>query len=144
MKSKRDEIIFEEEKLFYIKKIIREMNKELDAIIVEGKRDEDAFLSLGFEKKIIKCSSKDLEEIEKDIKRLKKENSKIKIAILTDFDEKGRNLNKKIKAYLQSKGFIIENFYRNKIKEIAFDIREIEDLRKRFVNLDKIFLKMFL
>lgn len=142
MKCLRKNIIINGEKIFHIKKIVSEMNENLDAIIVEGKRDENVFISLGFKKKIIKCSSKDLEDIEREIKDLKDEwrekNYKIKVAILTDFDEKGRDLNKKIKAYLQQRGIVIENFYRSKIKEMANDIKEIEDLNKRvlsFINL---------
>ncbi|MEM5870680.1 MAG: toprim domain-containing protein, partial [Candidatus Aenigmatarchaeota archaeon] len=111
-----------------------DMNKNIDAIIVEGKRDESVFISLGFSKKIIKCSSKDLESIEQEIKKLKNKDEKIKVSIFTDFDEKGRELNKKIKAYLQKNGIVIENFYRSKMKEIAFNLKEIEELNREISN----------
>ncbi|MBU5678578.1 MAG: hypothetical protein QXJ96_01435 [Candidatus Aenigmatarchaeota archaeon] len=130
MRCLRKNILIKEEKLFYIKKMVIDMNNNIDAIIVEGRHDEDVFLSLGFQKKIIKCSSKDLETIKDELKNLKRRNEKIKVAIFTDFDEKGKELNKKIKEYLQKNGIIIENFYRSKMKEIAIDIREIEDLNR--------------
>ncbi|MEM5812796.1 MAG: hypothetical protein QXL09_02140 [Candidatus Aenigmatarchaeota archaeon] len=134
MKNLRKDILMRGERLFYIKKMIEDMNKNIDAIIVEGKRDESVFISLGFSKKIIKCSSKDLESIEQEIKKLKNKDEKIKVSIFTDFDEKGRELNKKIKAYLQKNGIVIENFYRSKMKEIAFNLKEIEELNREISN----------
>lgn len=143
MRHSRKSILTKGEKLLSIKKMVMEMNEIVDAIIVEGKSDENVFISLGFRKKIIKCSSKDLETIKEELKNLKlgdnkRTKEKIKVAIFTDFDEKGKELNKKIKAYLQKNDIIIENFYRNKFKEIAFEIREIEDLNKMISNFKMI------
>lgn len=134
MRKTKKEVLSNGERIFNIKRIVIEMNERLDAIIVEGKKDENVFTSLGFKKKIVKCSSKDLESIEREIRDVKYKNYKIKVAIFTDFDERGKYLNKKIKAYLQQRGIIIENFYRSKIKDIAFDVKEIEDLNKRVAD----------
>ena len=98
---------FDEEKVV---KLIKELNKRI--IIVEGLKDEKALKQL-VKTQLIRCNANP-----------NSVSSKIKgkeVVILTDFDEEGENLFKKIKTNLQA----------NKIKVN-------ESLRREFYNIFKI------
>jgi 5S rRNA maturation endonuclease (ribonuclease M5) len=82
----------DEEKLEIILKNLRET-----AIIVEGKWDEKALKSLGL-KDIIAINGRPLYQIA-EIANTKKD-----LVILTDFDKKGRQIEKKLRYLLQKRG----------------------------------------
>jgi 5S rRNA maturation endonuclease (ribonuclease M5) len=82
----------DEEKLEIILKSLRET-----AIIVEGKRDEKALKSLGL-KDIIAINGRPLYQIAEIA------NTKKNLVILTDFDKKGRQIEKKLRCLLQKRG----------------------------------------
>ena len=79
---------------------LEEIIKELDGklIVVEGKKDEKALKSLGL-KDIIAISGRPLYEITEVALNTKKE-----VVILTDFDKKGRQIEKKLRSLLQKHG----------------------------------------
>jgi len=129
MKNLRYFLEEENEKLIEIKNIINSLNSEVDLIIVEGEKDKRALIKAGFKKEIIKCSSLSLAEIEERIFEISK-NKKLRVAILTDFDEKGKEMNKLFVSHFQGIGIKINSFYRNKIKEIMEKRNMIESLGK--------------
>ena len=109
-----------------------EMNFTIDAIIVEGPHDKKTLKILGFKKPIIKCSRTRLSHIE--IADYVSKNFS-KITILTDFDEEGRKLNKKLKKHLERKDVKIEELYRRKfwrlLKEVGIlTLESIYGLKK--------------
>jgi 5S rRNA maturation endonuclease (ribonuclease M5) len=129
MRSFRNYLEKENDRANELKNIINSLNSEIDVIIVEGEKDRKALIKAGFKKEIIKCSSLSLAEIESKIFEISK-NKKLRIAIFTDFDEKGKEMNKLFVSHLQSFGIKINSFYRNKIKEIMGEKKVIESLEK--------------
>jgi 5S rRNA maturation endonuclease (ribonuclease M5) len=85
--------LIDEEKL---KKILEDFEDKL--IIVEGKRDKKALKSLGM-KDIIAINGRPLYMVAEIALKDKKE-----IVILTDFDKKGRDIEKRLKNLLQKHG----------------------------------------
>ena len=76
-----------------ITKMVRDLEEKL--VIVEGKRDKKALKSLGV-KNIIAINGRPLYEVAEIASKSKKE-----IVILTDFDKKGREIEKGLKNLLQ-------------------------------------------
>ncbi|MEM7826884.1 MAG: hypothetical protein QXQ40_01525 [Candidatus Aenigmatarchaeota archaeon] len=107
---------------YELKRIIERMNYEADAVVVEGLRDEKALIRLGFKNKIIKCAMHDIAEIEGFTEKCSS------IAILTDFDEHGKKLNRSISSYLQCRGIKVRGFYRKKIREVLKNRNTIESI----------------
>jgi len=129
MRNFREYLKIENEKLLELKNVIDSLNSDIDVIIVEGEKDRRALIKAGCKKEIIKCSSLSLAEIENKIFEISK-NKKLRVAILTDFDEKGKEMNKLFVSHFQSIGIKINQFYRNKIKEIMGERKMIESLIK--------------
>jgi 5S rRNA maturation endonuclease (ribonuclease M5) len=129
MRNFRKDLEIENEKLMELKNIINSLNSEIDVIIVEGEKDRKALRKAGFKKEVIKCSSLSLAEIERKIFEISK-NKKLRVAILTDFDDKGKEMNKIFVSHLQNTGIKINSFYRNKIKEIMGERKMVESIIK--------------
>lgn len=98
------------------------MNDQLDAIVVEGKKDEKALRKLGFKFKVLKASRfspSDLEDIET-------------ISILTDFDKEGGKLRKNILDRINSRTQVVRRFRKDIGKELGpsgrRDIESINNL----------------
>lgn len=108
---------------------LREIDRFVDMVIVEGRRDVEALKSLGLVKPIFTCSSPGrshpdlVEEIAKDFRR---------VVILTDFDEEGRDLNRKLAAMLEQRGLTVAEGYRRAMGKILGELRisTIESLSK--------------
>ncbi len=129
MRNLRSYLEKENERANELKNIINSLNSEIDVIIVEGEKDRKALIKAGFKKDIIKCSSLSLAEIENKMSEISK-NKKLRVAIFTDFDEKGKEMNKLFVSHFQGIGIKINSFYRNKIKEIMGERKTIESLIK--------------
>jgi 5S rRNA maturation endonuclease (ribonuclease M5) len=106
--KEREQLILE------LKSIALEMNKELDGVIVEGKKDSDALRALGYTRKIIYPSLEGLESVEV-------------VSILTDFDSEGKKIYKRVLTRLN--GFVkVNQHFRIKIYRLltAYGARNIE------------------
>ena len=109
--------------------LLREIDGAVDVVIVEGQRDLDALRGLGLSKPIFKCSSygslrTDLvEEVTKNFSR---------VIILTDFDEEGRDLNRKLTSILEQRGIKVAKAYRRATGRLMSKIKvwTIESLSK--------------
>jgi len=99
-------------------------NKEKQ-VIVEGKRDKNILCLLGF-KKILTLNKGIYETTEK----LKEK----EVLILTDFDNEGRQIARKLNSILQSQGYKVDRKTRRKIGFMftRLKIRKIEELRGVF------------
>ncbi|MEE9322951.1 MAG: toprim domain-containing protein [Candidatus Aenigmarchaeota archaeon] len=109
----------DEEKL---ERVLRELEDKLT--IVEGKNDKKALKSLGV-KNIIAINGKPLYEVAEIVSKSKRE-----IVILTDFDKKGREIEKRLKNLLQRHKKHPNSRLRGKIMSLRKN--KIED----FGNLD--------
>lgn len=106
-----------------------EIDSFADVVIVEGRKDVRALKSLGLVKPIFKCSSPGrshpdlVEEIAKDFMR---------VVVLTDFDDEGRDLNRKLAGMLRQRGLIVARSYRRAVGKILGELRvsTIESLSK--------------
>lgn len=109
--------------------LLREVNSFVDAIIVEGRKDMEALKKLGLVKPILRGSlpmrtqSDLIEEIAKNF---------LKIVILTDFDEEGRELNRKLTGMLKQRGLKVAEHYRRAVGRLLGELRisTIESLSK--------------
>ncbi|MFH7880899.1 MAG: hypothetical protein QXI09_02730 [Candidatus Aenigmatarchaeota archaeon] len=116
------------ERYYLIKRLadlIEEMNKDLDFVIVEGKKDKKVLSILGFKKKIILVNSKILPNG--------------KFTILTDFDREGKRFEKILIKKYGEKNFV--KIYRKKFYELLeeYKIKEIGDLENSIKKVSNLF-----
>jgi 5S rRNA maturation endonuclease (ribonuclease M5) len=95
-----------------------EMNYTVDAVFVEGPHDEKTLRLLGFEKPILKCSKLSHNRLA-DLAAKRFSN----VVILTDFDEEGVLLNKKLSRLLETKRVKADSYYRRKFQRLFEEIR---------------------
>jgi len=127
-KSKQDYLIYKELEL-----IIEEMNREVDAVIVEGSHDRAALEEMGFRKDMLLYSESKLSDgdfVELVSKKYER------VVILTDYDRDGKYFNKKLSEKLQRCGVCVEHIYRDKIGRLLGlcgikDIESISALKRR-------------
>lgn len=110
---KRQEIDEEE-----IIEILGELEDRL--VLVEGKNDKKALKSLGL-KNIIAINGRPLYEVAEIASKAKRE-----IVILTDFDKKGREIEKRLRSLLQTQGKHPNSRLRGKVMSLGKN--KIEDL----------------
>ena len=98
-----------------LKNLVEKMNFEIPCIIVEGRKDKEAMEKIGYKGKVFYANA------------FKK--AKSKIVILTDFDEEGKEIAKRITKTLGEKnvdkyfreefGRILKSIGRNNIQAIS-------------------------
>lgn len=115
-----------------------ELNKEIEKakdffIIVEGKKDKQALIELGFKNIfVINETGKSLYEKIEEIESLA---GKKKICILTDFDKKGKKLYLLLKSELSQKKVKLDNTFRGRL--LKSHISHIEGLSSYIENGSK-------
>ncbi|RLE63818.1 MAG: hypothetical protein DRJ38_06660 [Thermoprotei archaeon] len=116
-----------------IRRIIEEMNKNVDVVIVEGVHDESVLRSLGYRGEILKFSS--FRGVLSISDFLEREFSRKSVLILTDYDRRGEMINKRIKKALESSYVKIEERLRKELKILLlkYSMKTIEEARE-FVN----------
>lgn len=99
----------------------------VDSVIVEGPRDVEALRRLGFEGRIETCSRVGVPDCDL-VDILAQENGNV--LILTDFDEEGRLLNRKLAKLLEIRGVKVERGMRGAFRRYmaAIGIYEVESL----------------
>lgn len=78
--------------------VTRKLDRDLDAIIVEGFSDRKVMRKLGFEGKIFLSAERNNELLAEDVER-----GAERVAVLTDFDTHGKEQNKELRQELQDK-----------------------------------------
>jgi 5S rRNA maturation endonuclease (ribonuclease M5) len=86
-----------------LEQVIRKIDRDVDSIIVEGYCDKKVMEKLGFEGRIFLSAERTIEDLTEDVTRASK-----RVAILTDFDQHGKEENKKILQELQDKVDVIK------------------------------------
>lgn len=109
--------------------LINKLREFGGVIIVEGRRDEVALRKLGVETGIIKLSRLPLSEIALTASQYHE------VMVLTDLDEKGEELAKKLVSYLEGYNCRVDAETRRELKRIARkDIKGIEDLYSLYLR----------
>jgi 5S rRNA maturation endonuclease (ribonuclease M5) len=83
----------------------RDLEYLVDIVVVEGPRDEESLRNLGFKGRVTICSKVGISDADL-VESLANEGSKV--VILTDFDEEGRKLNKRLSRFFERGGLKIE------------------------------------
>lgn len=86
-----------------LEEVTKKFNRDVDSIIVEGFSDKQVMQKLGFEGRIFLSAERTVEDLAEDVER-----SSQRVAILTDFDEHGKEENKKILQELQDRVDVIK------------------------------------
>jgi len=100
------------------------------AVIVEGKKDEDALRKLCFNRRIIRIIGSIpamCEEISKEYK---------KVIILTDWDKKGGDLCRRLKKYLDANSVKYDDRLRAELAEACK--KEIKDVESLFTYVENL------
>jgi len=104
-----------------LKNLVERMNVEISCVLVEGRKDKEALQKIGYRGKIFYAN------------KLRK--AKGKIVILTDFDEEGKEIARRIIKALGEKN--IDMSFRNEFRKILKsigrnDIQSISNLCKKY------------
>lgn len=116
---------------------VRKMNRDLDAVIVEGFEDKLMIRKLGFQGRIYLSAEKTVEDLVEDVSR-----GSERVAILTDFDEHGKEANKELRKALEEEVDILNSIRRDFGKILTESgRRDIEDIRTLFTSKEKKFVE---
>lgn len=85
-----------------LEEVTRKLDRDVDSVVVEGYADKRVMEKLGFEGRIFLSAERTVEDLAEDVAR-----GSERVAILTDFDEHGKDENKKILQELQDKVDVI-------------------------------------
>ena len=118
-----------------LKEIVAEINYSVSAVVVEGKRDEEAIQAIGLKSPVVQFCSSGLPVfafVEDLVERYKG----CTILILLDFDQEGKEMTDRIGQELTERGVRIETTLRRELanlllREGILRIEEIQTLRRR-------------
>jgi 5S rRNA maturation endonuclease (ribonuclease M5) len=107
-----------------LKNLVEKMNLEISCVVVEGKKDKEAIERIGYKGIIIYANR---------FKRIKGN-----VVILTDFDDEGREIAKRIMRKIGEK--YVDRFFRNEFRKILKsigrdDIQSIINLYKKYEKI---------
>lgn len=116
---------------------VRKMNRDLDAVIVEGFEDKLMIRKLGFQGKIFLSAERTTEDLVEDVSR-----GCEKVAVLTDFDEHGKEMNKELRKALEEEVDVLNSVRRDFGKILTESgRRDIEDIRTLFASKEDKFIE---
>jgi 5S rRNA maturation endonuclease (ribonuclease M5) len=112
-----------------VQQLVQKMNRDVDAVIVEGPNDREALKSAGVTRPIHTCS--DTNGIVGFARSMAAEGT---VAILTDFDEAGKRLNGRLRELLP--GRKVRSIWRQKLGKLLTEHgrRDIESLNNVFAQ----------
>ncbi len=79
-----------------LEQVVQHIDRNVDSVIVEGHADRKVMRKLGFNGKIFLSAEKTIEDLVEDVSR-----GSDRTAVLTDFDEHGKEQNREIRHALQ-------------------------------------------
>lgn len=106
-----------------IEDVVTAMDRDVDAVIVEGKRDETALRRAGFTGDVYTCSTADgLIHLARELPH------DVDVAILTDFDQEGRSMHGRLRDAIPGRN--VQGVWRKKLQRLltADGRRDIEAL----------------
>lgn len=101
-----------------LEELASEMNHYVDAVVVEGPHDKKTLKLLGYKKPILTCSKQSHNDLA-DLVAKKKSN----VVILTDFDEQGTLLNRRLSKLFEKRGVKVDRFYRRSFQRLLKKLR---------------------
>lgn len=79
-----------------LKQEVKKIDRDVDAVIVEGYSDKEILRKLGFNGRIFMCAERTTEDLAEDVCRSCK-----RVAVLTDFDSHGKKLSRELTRVLE-------------------------------------------
>jgi len=120
-----------------LEKVIKEIEKTVDTIIVEGWSDKKMIQKLGYKGKIFLSAEKTVEDLVEDVARRAD-----KAAVLTDFDTHGKKQAKEISRELDKEIDVIRSARKKFGKQLtSTDRHAVEDIRPLFQDKDEKFVE---
>ncbi len=124
----------DQERLEQLEKLIDELKELAEKgviLIVEGKRDREALLSLGICGDFVLATQLPLLDLSENIARRDRE-----AVLLTDWDRNGNRLAAKIRGYMAAYGKVPNTDIRDKLRNLVQKkIKDIEGLKRFITNL---------
>lgn len=110
-----------------VRALVEKMERDVDAVIVEGRRDKDALRAAGFTNTIHTCS--DANGLVNFARAIPLDET---VTILTDFDQEGKRLNGRLRDLIP--GSQVRPIWRKKIGKLLTEHgrRDIESLNNVF------------
>jgi 5S rRNA maturation endonuclease (ribonuclease M5) len=119
-----------------LESIVERLDRDLDAVIVEGYSDRLIIEKLGFTGKIFESAERSIEDLVEDVER-----GANTVGILTDFDSHGKEENRKIRHALQDKVDVINTARDEFGSQLTSTGRmAVEDVRPLFVSKQQKFV----
>lgn len=116
---------------------VGKIDRDVDAAVVEGYSDKKALRKLGFESKIFLSAERTVEDLAEDVIR-----GADRVAVLTDFDEHGKEQNRKISQALNKEIDVIRSARKDFGAQLtSTDRRAVEDVRPLFDDPDDKFVE---
>jgi 5S rRNA maturation endonuclease (ribonuclease M5) len=125
-----------EEKILKILEALKEESSKGTAILVEGKKDVEALITLGIEGKIIsaKTGGKSFLDVVSEIEMTKAEET---ISLL-DFDRRGKQFTSKLKQHLDKTGIKLNiNFWLELLALLSKEVKDVEGLASYMETLKR-------
>jgi len=120
-----------------LEKIISRIDRDVDSVVVEGYSDRIVIEKLGFSGKIFLSAEKTIEGLTEDIARGAK-----RVAVLTDFDNHGKEQAEKISRSLDREVDVIRSCREQFGKQLTSTGRKaIEDAAPLFVDKEEKFVE---
>lgn len=119
-----------------LEKITETIDRDVEAVIVEGFSDRRILRKLGFKGRIFESAEKSIEDLREDVAR-----SVDSVAVLTDFDAHGKKQAKLITQALEKEIDVLRSLRRDFGSQMAEnDRRAVEDIGPLFESKEKKFI----
>ena len=120
-----------------LEKVITEIEKTVDTIIVEGWSDKKMIQKLGYKGKIFLSAEKTVDDLVEDVARRTE-----KAAVLTDFDTHGKEQAEIISRELDKEIDVVRSARQKFGKQLtSTDRHAVEDIRPLFQDKDEKFVE---
>ena len=119
-----------------LEEVVSDISRDVDSIIVEGWADKKIIEKLGFEGKIFMSAERTHEDLCEDVVRASNT-----VAVLTDFDQHGKEEAREISRKLQKEVDVIRSARKEFGKQLtSTDRRAVEDIRPLFDDKEQKFI----
>ena len=120
-----------------LENVVKNISRDVDSVIVEGWDDKKIIQKLGFDGKIFLSAERTHEDLCEDVSRTSK-----KVAVLTDFDEHGKDEAREISRKLQQDIDVIRSARKEFGEQLTSnDRRAVEDIRPLFQDHEEKFVE---
>lgn len=117
--------------------VVEKIFRDVDSVIVEGRDDKKIIQKLGFQGKIFLSVERTYEDLCEDVSRTSE-----RVAILTDFDEHGKEQAQEISRELQEEVDVLRSARKEFGKKMTSnDRRAVEDIRPLFQDWEEKFVE---